>query len=71
MLKASTTEVLVLEMVLCGIEVLKAPFLKFPSWMPFAMAFWREEKMEEALYGDVLGVGVDILWMSGFRKLWP
>jgi hypothetical protein len=39
--------------------------------MPFAMAFWREEKMEEALYGDVLGVGVDILWMSGFRKLWP
>jgi hypothetical protein len=39
MLKASITEVR------CVIEVLKAPFLKFCPWMPFAIAFWTEEKI--------------------------
>jgi hypothetical protein len=45
MLKAAMTAVLFVMEVVHGTEVRKAPFLKFWSWMPFAIALWTASKM--------------------------
>ena len=49
MLKAAMTAVLFVMSVVHEIEVRKAPFLKFWSWMPFAIALWTASKMLRGL----------------------
>jgi len=49
MLKAAMTAVLFVMSVVHGIEVRKAPSLKFWSWMPFAIVLWTASKMLKGL----------------------